>query len=72
MKEEKERAKAEAAAAVAAATGRGLAPDPRHYSYSLKDVAFSLDDFEGTFFFSVCHYKSLLYRWSLMCNPAFI
>jgi hypothetical protein len=51
LKEEKERAKAEAAAAVAAAIGGGLASDSRHYSYSPKDVEFSLDDFEGTFFF---------------------
>jgi hypothetical protein len=50
LKEEKERAKAEAAAAVAAATGGGLASDSSHYSYSRKDVKFSLDDFEGTFF----------------------
>ncbi|KAJ4790880.1 RING/U-box superfamily protein [Rhynchospora pubera] len=46
-KEERERAKAEAAAAVAAAMEGGGAPDPRHYSYSPKDVVFSLDDFEA-------------------------
>ncbi|XP_078156491.1 RING/U-box superfamily protein [Carex rostrata] len=42
-KEEKEKVKAEIAAAIEG----GVAPDPRHYSYSPKDVAFSLDDFEA-------------------------
>ncbi|KAJ3675849.1 hypothetical protein LUZ60_004891 [Juncus effusus] len=41
-KEQNDRAKAEALAVV-----EGIAPDPRLYSYSHKDVNFSLDDFEA-------------------------